>query len=361
MNLPKYLFVFVLAALVPVLSLPILNLKIDISRVLSEDFNFFYKDRDPNYRYLRVAHYLQEQNKYGNIIFGSSRTRVGFSEKTLGDRWYKMEYPGGELSDHLWVLEALLDKHVKLNEVILALDDHDFYNSDVNKKDYFLRPYPNSIPDWLEFYRFYLFRPYTNLEREVLLGERELIQSDRITQRPAAYRTPQKKELTANHKQVSFPALATRQIEDKSFENLNTFVDLCKKNGIKITVLITPRFFVTLYGRNLNHLLEINQRVAKITNFYDFRQAHPWSFDPGYWFETSHYTANYGDEVLKLVQGKPSQLISLAPDFDWYVTKDSVAAHNQRVVQEMLNKISLGKSIFPELKVHRSFMAAQRN
>ena len=337
MNRSKiFLWWFFCTFLVAMLLLPVFNLYVDSSRVLTRDYAHSYKNRQGNINFLKMAYLLEHRGSYDSLIFGSSRIRYGFNPQhlnaVLGGHWYKMEYPGGVPSDHLYNLGLLLKKGFKPESVILTIDDFDLYSDRApRQQDYFYRPYPTSISDWIDFYQFYLFKKPTIVDRKILMGQLKLKETERI-EHPDGFAHSKKSDQEHEKHMLSllpqgwnYGSNGDRM--DALLDDIQSIISLCDKHGIDLKIMVTPRYYKTLLARDFNLIANFKKRLAAIHPFVDFTTLDALTMDNRNWHDASHFFTNVGKKVA-LALKDPGRV---AGSFGVLVNERNVDAHIQAI------------------------------
>jgi len=341
MNKSKvFLWWFFGAFLVAILLLPVLNLYIDSSRVLTRDYAHSYKNRQGNINFLKMAYLLKHRDEFDSLIFGSSRIRYGFNPRqlnaVLGGHWYKMEYPGGVPSDHLYNLGLLLEKGFKPKAVILTIDDFDLYSDRTPRQhDYFYRPYPASTSEWIDFYQFYLFKKPTTVDRKILLGQLKLKETERIVHPDGFAHSRKSVQKHEKHMLSLLPQGwnygASGHRMDALLDDIRSIIRLCDKHGIDLTIMVTPRYYKTLLARDFKLIANFKKRLAAIHPFVDFTTLNALTMDNRNWHDASHFFTNVGKKVA-LALKDPGRVPG---SFGVLVNERNVDAHIQAIQEQI--------------------------
>jgi len=348
------------AALAP---LPAYNLHVDASRVLSRDVTHEYLNREGNIGFLKMVHVL-ESEIYDSFVFGSSRVRFGidadYLDELTNDHWYKFDYPGGVLREHLHNLRVLVESERDVKSVLLAVDDFVLYERRNNESDYNYRLYPIGWLEWVQFYQFYLFKWPGKIERAINLGETKLVPTDRIQGERKGIDfgldTSDARELRllSELPQGMAYGSATPYMSEVLAE-LRQIKYLCNQYGIDLQVIITPRHYKTMLSRNWDVLAEFRRKMAEITEFYDFNGVIPQTLDARYWRETSHFHPEVGREISRVIfagQSLPGGT------YGKRVTRANVQSHNHAMRAEYLTALPRLLASDDRVSLHPSFLGS---
>lgn len=370
----KYILVtFCVAGLVLML-LPVLNVYIDSARVLTRDLEMAYKGRDPNISFLRMTHLLNGSERFDGIVFGSSRTRYGIdadhAERLFGGRWYKAEYPGGTQREHLHNLKLLIEHDRAPRHIIVMLDDFVLFRQINTDSDYFYRLYPDSVFDWLDFYRFYLFKRPSENDWKMAFGGTPLqpyrrILYERQGGRPAA--SPEAKKdpnviavrprplRVLSAEPFGWERKAKQDRMDSVLQELAQLRDMCAENQIKMTLVITPRHYKTLFAKDIHILTAFRLELANIHPYFDFSPLSEASMDNQNWREASHFFSGLGNIVLNEVASVEVR----GQAVENYVTEQTAALHVQSMKKGMRqNLIGLLRQD-PRMFPHPIYLSAE--
>jgi len=351
--------------------LPAFNLYTDTSRVLTRSFDTAYKGRDPNIAFLKMAHLLESEARYDGIIFGSSRTRFGvdadYVGNRLGGRWYKAEYPGASQREHLHNLKLLIEHDRAPAQIVVMLDDFVLFRQLNTQEDYFYRLYPNSTLDWLDFYRFYLFKRPSEVDWQAAFGRSPLQPYRRILAERRGAVLIKAGTRDTNPDVMPFRywpnvVLSARPFRlgraDKShrissvLKELIQLKELSESHQIKMHLVITPRHYKTLYAADIRILTEFRERLAATMPFFDASPLTKSSTDNRNWREASHFAAKLGnaifDEVVKIeTEGSRTSI---------YVTAESVPRHLESMKTGLQENLIPLLRQDPRMKLHESYL-----
>lgn len=351
---------FFAGVLLAILPLPVFNLWIDSSRVLGRDFEHEYFNREGNVAFLKMAYVLSHE-PYDSFYFGSSRTRFGVDVEHLGGlvggHWYKLEYPGGVVTEHLHNLRVLLDHGREIRRVVLSLDDFVLYTDRNNESDYNYRLYPEHWWQWFDFYSFYLFKWPDRRERAVLSGEAHLVPTQRILDEFSGIDFGL--DTSVAHKQALDLDLAQgiqyadmSGFQERVLEEIRQFVSICRDEGIDLTVLITPRYYKTQLARDWATLADFRRRLAEIHDHLDFAGVSRFTTDSKFWRETSHFHPEVGRAMNRRIAGNGAD----SSQFGVRVSQDNVDSHTSGFVEKLLSKVPTFLESDRRLWVHPSYL-----
>jgi hypothetical protein len=119
----------------------------------------------------------------------------------------------------------------------------------------------------------------------------------------------------------------------QSLESLRELVRLAKEKGFHLTIFINPLHKTTYLDTDPALFFAFKEKLADITDYYDFSGLNTITTNNYYYYETSHFRQMVGDMMLRKMFGYPG--IQVPPDFGVLVTRGSVKDHIQRQREEV--------------------------
>lgn len=331
------------------------NVVIDPVAVFGTDL---FPRRHPNYRYLGVRDYQRDAKSVDALFFSSSR---GYSidqkllAKALGaEKLHDQAVPYGLITDHLPVLEYILrdkaSRGEKIKSVFLMLDTDLLGKlpwTNVNI-DCFLPPEitggsqarfwwryltavqlltwrdgikgalsreKNPDPKFMSFgaldrdldaaLAFELKQAAANLSRRQtpLPDVAKLLFSDAradtatVTAPMAAIKNGDSSERFRSYWITSRPDL------ERQLAMIETFVRLCRENGVKLTVATTPLQRMNIDGYKPGELEALGERLNRITDIWDFASPGPITDRSGVWLDYAHFKSEIGSMMIARMFG----------------------------------------------------------
>lgn len=313
MNNKVFALFSVLLTLVIFSTLPIFNYLNDQWRVLKKDYNYYYKGIEPNKSFLKTKYMIENKNLYSSIVMGSSR--IGNVNALKFDKnAYNMTYSFGHINTHIKNLSLLLENGVKINKILLGIDDYYIFKNPKDFKTDFLRkPLYNDFLGMIDFYNFYIFKKPAQRDYDIFLNKYQLIKSEHITNPNNMLnrinRENSIKESISIHKEkkLNKPTLLGYKENfrtDTVLNEINQFKNICTKNNIQLTVFFQPMYYLTYIMYNQKEIEKFKRKLVNITPYYDFYQLDKYTLNSSKWFDTSHYVPSIGDEILEKIINK---------------------------------------------------------
>jgi len=337
-----FIIAFFIGSFLIFLILPLFNYSNDQWRVLHSDFNTYYKGLEPNKSYLKTKYLINNKKQYDTLLMGSSRiTNLDANKFNLNS--YNMTISLGHIKTHLDILNTLLDNEIKINKIILGVDDaYIFKNPQDFEKDYLRKPYKSNLFDKIEFYQFYLFKKPIKRDFDLFLNKINLIDSEQIVNpNNMTLLINKEKNILKNNlnhiEKISKmdPILLGYKEKFRTEEVLSEikkFKKICDKNDIKLIIYFNPMYYTTYLSYNQNEIERFKKGLVDIMPFYDFYFLDLHSINEVKWFDTSHFVPSIGDIIFNKIQNN-----------DNYISKSNIDKHILNVRKD--NQIILDKKI----------------
>ena len=278
---------------------------------------------EPNKNYIKMVYILHEPEKFDTFLFGSSR--VGFlnPQKLEDARAYNMTGSMALPKEHLDNLRTMLAHGLVPKNVVIEVDDLSYrMDPENNKKEQQRAPYEYLHRHPLRFAELYLCP-------RVALDALEIIRySDRNRQEEAdfyAFGTT----ITYGERGLYHPRteedLSGPSYLDGAIAALREIAALCRDNGIRLIVFVTPMHYATYTGALARGDYELFLRsLAEAAPFYNFSGYNDITLDPDNYMDTSHYLAEVGDMILDCIWNGKTDPALLAQGFGFYTDGDNV-------------------------------------
>ena len=289
---------------------------------------------------------FRNPQKYDSFLFGSSRTAVIPVKKLPGGRFYNMSYAAGSLEQHLAIIRAMLQKGVPIKNVIIGLDDFSFKPVAATEKYLIRMMHPDAGgPGRVQLFFMYFFRKPSIQElslwkdRVVLnkmkgrfiigpdglnLGWRE---KDEIIQKlgnPIFDDTLRKYQ----------PEIYNSRKVDEGFRDIAKLIALAQEKHFSLIFFINP-LYEQKYISNAESLFFVKERLAALTDYYDFSGFNSVTTDPMNYYEESHYRFRVGYMIAARLFGLQS--FPVPADFGLLVTRQNVERHLNHQRRDLKN------------------------
>lgn len=285
---------------------------------------------------------FREPTKFDSFLFGSSRVGAIDVTKIPTGRFYNMSYSQGLPAQHLAILKAFLKKGIKIKSVMIGLDEFCFSLSASTHQKHLLRIMHPDIdgPSRPEIFCMYFFRKpdikeLTLWKNRVLLGKLEhrmILTEDGVN---LGWQEKEKIIETAKKPIFDFkiskykPIIYGQQEIDETFQDIEKLIALSKANNFHITFFITP-FYSQLYLNNAEELFRVKERLAQLTDYFDFSGINSVTTNALNYYEESHYRYLVSDMIVARIFG--DHAVKVPDGFGVLVTRQNIDRHlkNQR-------------------------------
>jgi hypothetical protein len=309
------------------------------------------QDKDISYRFYPDAinqHIFNPEfifshpKRFDSFIFGSSRVAVIDPAKIGGGNFYNMSYSQGLPSEHLAIIKAFLRREIKIKTVLIGLDEFCFAISAEEHKNQLLRiMHPDiSGQSRLTLFLLYFFRKPSlfeaaNAKNELLHKKREdgfMLDKNGLNlgwvNKERTINAVQK-PIFPNQMPLYAPIKYPPQDVDRSIRIIEELVNLSKINNFSVILFFNP-MNAKIYLNYANELMRIKERLARITDYYDFSGFNSVTTNDVNYYEEGHYRYLVGDLIIKKIYDEDK--MTIPRDFGVRVTKENINEHieNQR-------------------------------
>lgn len=289
------------------------NLIIDSYGILGR--NLQYQTLEPNQNYIKTKYILRNPQKFNAFIFGSSRVGNIPTEDIKNYKFYNMGYSEGLPKEWEETLNIFIRNKVVPQIIILGIDDLSFkIDPNLHEKELLRKSFNkvNIIKDYI------LTNPLTKynfIKLKTLIFSKKnddfkidfedsgrLFRKERLLKEKEIQNNPNDHLHKRVFKEKNGYALLNNVQKENSISMLDSIVDLCEKNKIKLILLFNP-VHPNSYRDELAKIeyrkirIEIKNRYKNI-KVYDFAE-HDVTKNNLYWFETSHFNLEVGKMMLK--------------------------------------------------------------
>ncbi len=322
--------------------------------VLGDPYNVFHVDHirdmgvEPNKNFIKMKYVLENKDKYDTFIFGSSRVGFFYFDTSPYEHYYNMSYSEGLPKEHLDNLKVLLAAGVQPKHIFLGVDNISYLVDPALHEDLLIRmPYP-ADGNLLPFYAKNVsnwevtcksFRLLTGLEK-VEVGNMPLDPARFYENGESVYNDDYRMPSSVYETAYWDSYYADRT--DEAIEEIRQFKELCEENGIELTVFINPLHYKT-YTKSARHgLFTFMEKLAQVTDYYNFTGLNEYTSQDQYFFETSHYKPEVGYAMVDaMCYGKVPEDLATSW-FGMLVTADNVSDFTE-YFQEQIDAMKSGK------------------
>lgn len=260
-----------------------------------------------NERYLKTSYILNNPNKYDSFIFGSSRvgTLKGENLEKIG-RFYNMSFSSALPCEILEILKTFITKGIKIKNIILGIDDSDFYTIPEKQQEILYKlSYKKLKMNKYNFVKYYLLKnPINKINfTYVFKKEKTFIDILETGKWEKKYTDIKIESNIEKHREILSNIKIIPNREDrveKTISEIKQIINICKKNKINLTIIYLPRYKST-YVANKDLIDKSRVELQKITSYWDMVKIDSFTDDEYYWYEESHYRPILGEIILKTI------------------------------------------------------------
>ena len=269
---------------------------------------------EPNKNVLKVHYILQNKDMYDAFIFGSSRVGNINPLKIQSGKYYNMTYSEGLPQEHLLNIRLFLKENIKIKNLLIGLDEFSYQVSFLKHqhqgltKSYYKATNTSKFAYYRELYlRFPLGEDRHHITKKIL--HKPTVFTMDISQQENKYKKAQERfnvnyyssEKHLKDPRFSKPTYYNGDYLEETLKSIDQIKEICTKNDINCKFFINPIHNKTYEYTNKKLLLKFKEELAKITDFYDFSIQTDISKNNRYWVDTSHYTLEIGDLIIKSI------------------------------------------------------------
>lgn len=298
-----------------------------------DPYNIFHADEirdngiEPNKNYIKTKYVLEHKEQYDSYLFGSSRAGFIDVSKLPDGNWYNLSYSEGIPAEQSKTLRALIANGEIPKQIYLSLDnisylvDPSYHELQLYRKVY---PFNGTLNEKISFFTSYLDTITTLESLEVICR----YDGDTQDLRARMYSTgcedlEADKVFDAEHNEAYWADYYSPRV-DEAIAEIQEFVDICSAHDIKLVVFTNP-LYITTYEKSINReYLGFLQKLADVTDYYNFSGYNRISMDNSYYYETSHFTPEAGDIIMDIIQNGGNEDEIIIQGFGQYVTRENV-------------------------------------
>ena len=332
-------------------------LSIILTNFVIDPYAIFHRDPNsavaPNERYIKMNFLEQNEKKYQGFLIGSSRigtTEPQYLEQYIKDaRFYNLTVAAGTLGDFNILVKRLLHSQAHVKYIYLQIDIFDNLLNYTHPQSALLlkmKPEDNNIEQKIQFYRDYLLSYpsktlWTQLEKDSNL-KNQYARFD-FFQSGCWYQDSKERELYKNanlyvKKEQSFykkeKIITDQEVVFRNLAALNSIVNICKQNNIKLILFVTPHNVNMLKSINYSDYLDFLKRLTLISDYWDFSGFNTITMENKNYYEYSHYRPYVGNLIAAKIFH--DRMANIPSDFGVKITSQNIESHlaNLRIQRE---------------------------
>ncbi len=337
----KWMIGVLLSIAILVGSIVAINVMVDAYGIFRKDFSHQPYALIPNMNYIKMKFLMENRERFDSFIFGSSRVENIDQSKISNGRYYNMTYALGLPQEHLANIKYLLQKGVKIRNIIIGIDEFSYQVDPAPRRSALMnQPLPAISGRKLEnFYGEYFFKlkgvipqlqayirhNYTRRNDPIELHMRyDMFETGRLFCRSCDDDIEKDRATHATHFEKPAMYFEGDYIDD-TIAAIRDLAGVCRTHNINLILFISPSQQVAYLNTNLERFARFKKELAGVTGYFDFSGLNSITKDPYYYYEPLHYRPMVGDLMLAVMFGNPE--LAVPRDFGVYVTDANVEAH----------------------------------
>ena len=338
--------IFAASAAVSAALLAGFNVAVDPFGVFGDKiFDWYAYDMTQNPRIAKIAYLDEHHGEYDSYIIGSSKTSSYSVEKLneyTGARFYNMIMYGGDMYDAQKTAEYVINNY-EVKNIILNIGIEEMYSYDYEDDDTKgnLHTKVEGESELLFYLKYAFLNPQYSLDKLEAYFERDYLPTaDDVfipetgvynkTVRDAESITGEAEFFENNPEFYLYREDGRRgEAIDKAVESVRAVKELCESRGIDFKLIASPLYDTEIEDYDYNDLCTYWQKLAEVTDIYDFTGYSPVSMDARYFYDDAHFRNSVGDMALAWIYGDTGVYI---PDgFGHSTTRDNAYEYAKTV------------------------------
>lgn len=323
MKLKNWLLIFFISLAVFSVCIAGFNIAVDPFGVFGDRLlDYWTYNMTQNPRIAKIAYLDKNYEKYDSYIIGSSKTSSYSVEKLneyTGASFYNMIMYGGDLYDAEKTAEYVIKNYNVKNLILnIGIEESVQYNQedDPIKGNLHAKTDGGSLALFYLKYAFlnpqystdklkaYFSRGYLPTADEVFIPETGVYNKTVRDVEPVG------RLLTDADKDEPFFIYRGRRDDlmniDNAVASVRRVKELCDSRGIDLKLIASPLYDTEIQDYNYTQLCDYWQKLAEVTDFYDFTGYSSISMDSRYFYDDAHFRNSVGNMALAYIYGDDS-------------------------------------------------------
>ena len=341
MTLKQWLFAFIGGIILGVLLFAAFNFFTDPFGVFGDkvlDEPSYNMTQNP--RTAKIAYMDEHFNEYDSYIVGCSKTSSFPTEKLNagfgGAKFYNMLMYGGDLYDVELTCKYLIENYQVKNLVVnMGLEELVYYNVESDPIKGQLHANVDGSSTSMFYGKHLALNPSYGISKLFSVPNRSYLATpDFVFDVTTGVYDKRQRDIEPISDLDSYlekyPAFLSDKPDftilpevDNCIESLRRIKELCIKNNITLTVVISPLYDTELDMYYCDDVRVFLRRLAQITPYWDFSGYTSVSAEARYFYDYAHFRNNVGYMMAAKMFGN-DEGIYVPDDFGWYVTTENV-------------------------------------
>ena len=319
MSLRKYLIIFFLSLSAVAAVIAGFNVAVDPFGVFGDRFLVYWSyDMTQNPRVAKIAFLDKNYKKYDSYIVGSSKTS-SYSVKKLneytGASFYNMIMYGGDLYDAQKTAEYVID-HYNVKNLILniGIEESVQYDQEDDPTKGNLHAKVDGGNEWLFMLKYAFLNPQYAFDKLTAYSRRGYLPTkDEVFIPETGVYNKAVRDVEDVNADRDFYIWREKRNDlmnaDKAVASVAAVKKKCDEKGIDLKVIASPLFDTEIQDYNYEQLCSYWQKLAQVTDIYDFTGYSGISMDARYFYDDAHFRNCVGDMALAYIYGDDSVYI----------------------------------------------------
>ncbi len=318
----------------------------------NSSLNLWYEPGyEPNQHYAKMRHLINDKHSWDSYLFGSSRVGKINPDVIPNGHYYNMNYSEGILGEHLDDIKVLLKKGISVKNVIIGLDNDSYTIRPEDHRGQILR-HSYDISDFKRIlfqikYLFFGLRDNSGRhaipKKDAFLinfnimgnGLQNLEKVDQNIERDSELHIRNIRFHKANI--IPFDKASEdyyMKLMEDTIKNITEIIKLSREYHFNLHFFINPTHKLFYLRANPYHFLLFKEKLAQVTDYWDFSGFNTITTNNYYYYETSHYRTIVGDLIICRMINCTN--LNVPKDFGVFITKQNVSQHIQKQKDELI-------------------------
>jgi hypothetical protein len=296
-----------------------------------------------NQHIFNTEYIYRHPDRFDSFLFGSSRTGIINLGKTSGNNFYNMSYNLGIPAEHLLIIKSFLKKGIKIKTVIIGLDEFSFSRTLQENENTLLRQMHPAITGksltslfYLYYFRIPQLFELADGKDKLLSREQNKFALDNNGTNMSWFNAEQKiitsgKPIYFDKTIIYVPFNYDNLIVSEAFKNIEELILLSKKYRFNLIFFFNP-VRSPIYLNYALALMPVKEKLASMTDFYDFSGFNAITNNNINYYDDSHYRYYVGNIIIGRIFNDRN--IMASSDFGVLVTKYNVDRYNKKQKME---------------------------
>jgi hypothetical protein len=292
-----------------------------------DPYNVFHWDNirnnglEPNKNYIKTKYILKNPDAYDGFLFGSSRVGSIHVENIPDLKVYNMTSSLVTPEENYETLKTFIENNVNMDIVYIGVDSRSYTESPEEHYTQGLRAPYQYLQNWKNFLSLYTDPAMVAQSLPTILQGGNTAGIDVFY--TYGWWCDYDRNTTIDWSKASASVGPFYRLEE-TLQDIQNIKDLCDANGIELVVFTNPMCEITYEGSLEVDYLEFLERLAGITDYYNFSGINDVTSNTDNYIDTSHYNAYVGDMILDtMINGNIDDTL-YKQGFGWYVTSENV-------------------------------------